>query len=54
MTESKPLPKESGFADRSCVERAPRNLLFDYDCQSIPEYQNQEEYFRDLAERAFY
>ena len=36
--------------DPKSLERSARKLLFDYDCQSIPRNENQEDFFRDCAE----
>ena len=51
MTESYPALKRTDIQDPTCLDRSPRKILFNYDCQSIPFYENQEGSIRDLAER---
>ena len=54
VTESYPALKRTDIQDPTCLDRSPRKILFNYDCQSIPFYENQEGSIRDLAERESY
>ena len=54
VTESYPALKRTYIQDPTCLDRSPRKKLFNYDCQSIPFYENQEGSIRDLAERENY
>ena len=54
VTESYPALKRTDIQDPTCLDRSPRKILFNYDCQSIPFYENQEGSIRDLAERETY
>ena len=54
VTESYPALKRTDTKDPTCLDRSPRKILFNYDCQSIPFYENQEGSIRDLAERETY
>ena len=56
VTESYPALKRTDTQDQdpTCLDRSPRKILFNYDCQSIPFYENQEGSIRDLAERETY
>ena len=54
VTESYPALKRSDIKDPTCLDRSPRKILFNYDCQSIPFYENQEGSIRDLTERETY
>ena len=40
--------------DTTSIEQSPRKILFAYDCESIPLYENQEVCIRDYAEREAY
>ena len=51
VTESYPALTRTDNQDPTCLDRSPRKILFNYDCQSIPFYENQEGSIRDLAER---
>ena len=46
--------KRTDIQDPTCLDRSPRKILFNYDCQSIPFYKNQEGSIKDLAEREKY
>ena len=54
VTESYPALKRTDIQDPTCLDRSPRKIMFNYDCQSIPFYENQEGSIRDLAERESY
>ena len=54
MTESYPAVKRTDIQDPTCLDRSPRKILFNYDCQSIPFYKTQEGSISDLAERESY
>ena len=54
VTESYPALKRTDIQGPTCLDRSPRKILFNYDCQSIPFYENQEGSIRDLAEREIY
>ena len=49
-----PALERTDIQDPTCIDRSPRKILFDYDCQSIPFYENQEGSIRDLAEQEIY
>ena len=51
VTEWYPALERTDIQGPTCLDRSPRKILFDYDCQSNPFYKNQEESIRDLAER---
>ena len=40
--------------DTTSLEQSPRKILFAYDCESMPLYENQEGCIRDYAEREAY
>ena len=54
LTESYPALKRTDIQDPTCLDRSPRKILLNYDCQSIPFYENQEGSIRNLAEREIY
>ena len=54
LTESYAALDCTDIQDPTCLDRSPRKILFDYDFQSIPFYENQEGSIRDLAERESY
>ena len=41
VTESYPALERTDIQDPTCIDRSPRKILFDYDCQSILFYKNQ-------------
>ena len=54
VTESYPSLERTDIQDPTCLDRSPRKILFNYDCQSILFYENQEGSNRNLAERETY
>ena len=54
VTELYPALKRTDIQDPTCLDRSPRKILFNYDCQPIPFYKNQEVSIRDLAELETY
>ena len=54
VTESCPALKRTAIQDPTCLDRSPRKILLNYDCQTIPFYENQEGSIRGLAERETY
>ena len=42
------------FQDPICLDRSRRKIVFDYDCQSIPNYENQEGFIRNLTKQEPY
>ena len=47
VTELYPALKRIDIQDPTCLDRSPSKILFNYDCQSIPFYENQEGSIRD-------
>ena len=41
VTGSNPALKRTDIQDPTCLDRSPRKILFNYDCQPIPYYENQ-------------
>ena len=52
--QSYPALKKSEINDAGYLEESPRKILFRYDCDSIPLYENQEGSIHDYAEREVY
>ena len=40
VTESYSAPKRTDIQDPTCLDRSPRKIQFNYDCQTIPFYEN--------------
>ena len=51
---SYPALEKTEINDAGYLEESPRKILFRYDCDSIPLYENQEGFFRNYAEREGY
>ena len=49
--ESYPALEKTEINDTTSLEQSPRKILFAYDCESMPLYENQEGCIRDYAER---
>ena len=47
VAESYPALERTDIQDPTCFDRSLRKILFNYDCQSIPFYENQERSIRD-------
>ena len=54
IRESYPALEKTEINDTTSLEQSPRKILFAYDCESMPLYENQEECIRDYAEREAY
>ena len=52
--ESYPALEKTEMNDTTSLEQSPRKILFAYDCESMPLYENQEGCIRDYAEREAY
>ena len=52
--QSYPALEKTEINDAGYLEESPRKILFRYDCDSIPLYENQEGLIRDYAEREGY
>ena len=48
--ESYPALEKTEINDTTALEQSPRKILFAYDCESMPLYENQEGCIRDYAE----
>ena len=52
--ESYPALEKTEINDTTSIEQSPRKILFAYDCESMPLYENQEGCIRDYKEREAY
>ena len=52
--ESYPALEKTEINDTTSLEQSPRKILFAYDCESMPLYENQEGWVHDYAEREAY
>ena len=52
--QSYPALEKTEINDAGYLEESPRKIIFRYDCDSIPLYENQEGLIRDYAEREGY
>ena len=52
--ESYPALEKTEINDITSLEQTPRKILFAYDCESMPLYENQEGCIRDYEEREEY
>ena len=48
--DSYPALEKTELNDTTSLEQSPRQILFAYDCESIPLYENQKRCIRDYAE----